>query len=73
MYTDDLVITSRNPQKIMDALENDSGFKLKGVGPIQYHLGCDYTHNADGSLCCGRKRYIEKMITAYERMFGEFP
>ena len=36
VYTNDLMIASRNPQKIADALENDSGFKLKGVGPVQY-------------------------------------
>ena len=61
-YTDDLMIASRNPQKIADALEKDLGFKLKGVGPVQYHLGCDYTREADGTLSCGPNRYIEIMI-----------
>ena len=39
VYTENLMIASRNPQKIADALEKDSGFKMKGVRPIQYHLG----------------------------------
>ena len=66
-------MASRDPKKIIDALEVDSGFKLKGVGPITYHLGCDYSRDADGTLYYGPKRYIEKMITAYESMFGEKP
>jgi hypothetical protein len=73
VYTDDLAIASREPKKIIDALEKDSGFKLKGVGPISYHLGCDYSRDPDGTLCCGPRKYIEKMIGAYERLFGEPP
>jgi hypothetical protein len=73
VYTDDLAIVSKNPQTIVDALEKRAGFKLKGVGPIKYHLGCDYTRDTDGTLCCGPKKYIEKMVAAYEQMFGETP
>ena len=73
VYTDDLAIASRDPKKIIDALETDAHFKLKGVGPISYHLGCDYTRDADGTLSVGPRRYIEKMINAYEQMFGETP
>ena len=73
IYTDDLVIAAKDPKKIINTLEWDAGFKLKGVGPITYHLGCDYSHDADGTLYCGPRRYIEKMIAAYESMFGEKP
>ena len=71
VYTDDLAIASKDPKKIIDALELDSGFKLKGVGPITYHLGCDYSHDTNGTLYHGPKRYIKKMIAAYESMSGE--
>jgi len=54
-------------------LENVHGFKLKGVGPLTYHLGCDYTRDPDGTLVCGPRRYIEKMIGTFEQMFGEKP
>jgi hypothetical protein len=73
VYTDNLAIASKDPQKINDSLERDSGFKLKGVGPIKYHLGCDFSRDSDGTLCCGPRKYIEKMLGAYERMFGELP
>ena len=73
VYTDDLAIVSPDPKAIIDALEKRSGFKLKGVGPLQYHLGCDYTRDNDGTLVYGPRRYIEKMITTYEKMFGDLP
>jgi hypothetical protein len=73
VYTDDLAILSRNPQAIVETLKKSAGFKLKGAGPMKYRLGCDYTRDADGTLSCGPKKYIKKMITTYEQMFGEMP
>ena len=49
------------------------GYKLKGVGPISFHLGCDFFRDADGTLCQAPRRYIEKMIKSYESLFGEKP
>jgi Reverse transcriptase (RNA-dependent DNA polymerase) len=73
VYVDDLAIASRNPKKIAETLESAYKFKLKSVGPISYHLGCDFYRDPDGTLCCGPKQYIEKMLGAYKRMFGETP
>jgi len=42
VYVDDLVITSKDPKAITDALTNCHGFKLKGTGPIEYHLGMTF-------------------------------
>ena len=42
IYVDDLGIASRNPQSIVNELMHKYDFKLKGSGPIKYHLGCDY-------------------------------
>ena len=39
VYVDDLLIASRNPQEIIDWLEKKNLFKLKGTGPITFHLG----------------------------------
>ena len=73
VYTDYLLIASKDPKKITDTLENVHGFRLKGVGPLTYHLGCDYTRDPDGTLLCGLRRYIEKMIGTDKQMFGEKP
>ena len=39
-------------------------YKLKGVGPIDYHLGANFGRDADGTLKFGPKKYIEKLLTA---------
>ena len=74
VYVDDLLIASRNPQGIIDQLQaKPHSFKLKGTGPVDFHLGCDYFRDEDGTLCVGPKKYIERMETAYKNHFGTTP
>ena len=72
-YIDDLTIGSKNPQAIIDYLEEQANFLLKGTERIKYLLGCDYWRENDGTLCSAPKKYIEKMQDTYERLFGEPP
>ena len=70
-YVDDLAIASRNPQAIIDALEGaPHNFKLKGTGPMEFHLGCDFFRDEDGTLCIGPRKYIERMEMQHEALFG---
>ena len=39
VYTDDLLIGSKDPKKITDTLENVHGFRIKGVRPLPTTLG----------------------------------
>jgi hypothetical protein len=73
VYVDDQALAMKEPQKFCDILKDKYGFKLKGVGPISYHLGADIWRDPDGTLCFGAKTYIERMINNYEAMFGEKP
>jgi len=73
VYVDDLAIASRDPATITTALTDVYKFKLKGTGPIEFHLGCDFYRDEHGVLCFGPKKYIEKMEDAYVRMFGKKP
>ena len=74
VYVDDLLIASRNPKAITDALEGDPiNFKLKGTGPVRFHLGCDYFRDEDGTLCVGPRKYIDRTMDGYRRMYGEYP
>jgi hypothetical protein len=73
VYVDDLFIISKNPKDIIASLENDHNFKLKGTGPIEFHLGCDFFRNEKGQLCYAPRKYIDKMIDNYERLFGQKP
>ena len=54
-------------------LEAKYKFKFKGTGHISYHLGMDFEREADGTLKYIPRKYIEKMISTYERLFGEKP
>jgi hypothetical protein len=73
VYVDDLAIVARNPKEITDILQNKYGFKLKGTGPISFHLGMDFTRDSDGMMCIAPKKYVNKMMASYEQMFGTKP
>ena len=73
VYVDDLAIVMKDPQGFADTLTKKYKFKLKGTGPISFHLGMDFDRDEDGTLCIAPRKYIEKMIANYERMFGETP
>jgi hypothetical protein len=66
----DLLIAARNPKIIVQTLEEQHKFKLKGVGPLTYHLGCDYFCDQDGTLCFDTRKYIIKMMDQFKNMYG---
>jgi hypothetical protein len=73
VYVDDLLIAARNPEEIVQTLQEIHGFKLKSVGQLTYHLGCNYFCEKDGTLCYGPKQYIGKIVDQYEKIFGSKP
>ena len=73
VYCDDLTIASRDPEAITTELVNVYKFKLKGTGEINYLLGCDYYRDKGGFLCMRPRKYIDKMISTYQRLFDEKP
>ena len=70
---DDLLIASKDPESIINDLTKKHQFKLKGTGPVSFHLGCDFCRDDDGTLCCAPLKYIEKLMTNYKRIFGQNP
>lgn len=48
-------------------------YKLKGTGPTEFHLGCNFIRDEDGSLCLKTEKYIDRMIATYKRLFGGKP
>jgi hypothetical protein len=70
VYVDDLLIAATDPNSIVQTLQEKHKFKLKGVGSLTYHLGCDYFQDMDGTLCYGPRKYIDKIMGQYENMFG---
>ena len=72
-YVDDLYIVAKDPLHIIKQLEGIHKYKLKGTGPISYHLGCDYFEDEDGTMAYAPRKYIKKLINDYESMFGSKP
>jgi Reverse transcriptase (RNA-dependent DNA polymerase) len=74
VYVDDLLIASKDPQAIIDSLTSKPvNFKLKGTGPVIYHLGCDYFRDENGILCVAPLKYIDRMADTYRELFGVAP
>ena len=73
VYVDDLAIAAKDPQAFCNELKKKYNLKLKGVGPLEYHLGCTYKKDADGTLAADPRRYVNKILESYERMFNEKP
>lgn len=73
VYVDDLAMVMKDPKTFTDRLINIYKFKLKGTGPLEFHLGCSFFRDEHGTLCMSPKKYIARMVDSYERMFGQKP
>ena len=67
IYVDDLHIAYEEPQEIILYLKNKFMLMIKGDGPLQYHLGCDYKLDKDGTLVAQHTRYINKILESYKK------
>ena len=73
IYVDDLCIAAKDPKAITDLLAEKYKYKLKGTGPLAFHLGCNFFRDESDTLCFAPKKYIDKILDAYKHMFGENP
>ena len=71
VYVDDLGMALKDPAKFCKELRELYKYKLKGDGPMKYHLGCDYERDDDGTLRMGPRKYIKKMQDTYKCIFEE--
>jgi hypothetical protein len=63
----------KNPKELTGILEKLRKFKLKGTGPISFHLWMDFTRDEDNTLCVSPAKFIDKLVTSYEKTFGIKP
>ena len=73
VYVDDLCIAAQDPKEITNILKSKYNLKVKGDGPLAYHLGADYFQDLDGTLVSQPKKYIEKLKETYVRLFNTEP
>ena len=70
-YVDDLCIVMKEPEEFLKQLQSPPySFKLKGSGPMSFHLGCGFDRDEDGTLQMNPRKYIDKMVQGYEQIFG---
>ena len=66
IYVDGLCLVMNDPSAFLKILQdNPYNFKLKGLGPMSFHLGCGFRRDKDGKLVMDPGKYVEKMMTAY--------
>ena len=68
---DDLAIVMRDPQFIIDILQRKYFFKLKGTGPLVFHLGADFFRDSSGTSCVSPIKYIDRIVSNYKMTFDE--
>ena len=64
VYVDDLAIAAKDQQAFYNELKKRS---------LEYHLGCTYKEDPDRTLAADPRRYVNKILESYERMFKEKP
>ena len=69
IYVDDLLMGSDEPHKIIHNVKDKFKLKIKGDGPLEYHLGCDHKLDKDGTLVTQPTRFINKILESYKKMF----
>ena len=73
IYVDDIAFALHNPQSFIDTVKSKYNFKIKEAGPLEFHLGADFFRDNEGTLCMAPQKYIERLVSSYEKMFGEKP
>jgi hypothetical protein len=73
MYVNDLCRGMLDPKSFTVTLQKKYNFKLKGTGPIDFHLGQSFSRNDDGEMEISAKCYVDKMIDTYVQLYGEKP
>ena len=73
-YVDNLAMIMKDPQSLIDQLvAAPYHFKLKGSGPLNFHLRCGFSRDKDGTLYMDPGKYIDRMIEAFKQHFGVKP
>jgi hypothetical protein len=62
-----------DPEAFCTTLKEKYALKLKGDCPIDYHLGCSYKRDPDGTLTADPRQYVENMLDYYATTFGNKP
>jgi hypothetical protein len=63
----------KDPKAFFDVLTGPKyDYKLKGIGPIKYHLSGDFDRDKDGTLWWGSKTYVKRRLRAAQGVLDSF-
>ena len=62
VYVDDLAFAVKDPESFIESLKTRHGFKLKGTGLLDFHLGASFERDSNGVLCMSPKKYIKDRL-----------
>ena len=68
-HTDDLMVVSKDPREIMDAL--CKVYTIKKIQEPDFHLGCNYKRNSDGSWSIGTETYVKESLMKVQDIIGK--
>ena len=58
------LIACDSPEEITQTWKNKFNLKTKGDGPLEYHLGCDYYLDPDGTLVAFlKKNTLQRLLS----------
>ena len=69
IHVDDLLIACTCASECIHTLKREHILKIKGDGPLKYHLGCDYHLDPDDTLVALPQKYISKILDSFHQMF----
>ena len=74
VHVDDTFTALKDPDPFCAALTSAPwNCKLKNVEEPNYHLGGDFSRDADGAFCCGASTCVNRIVENFKNVFGEAP
>jgi hypothetical protein len=73
VYVDDIAFALKDQKPFIDTLKTKYNFNIKEAGLLEFHLGANLFRDGKGMLCMAPQKYIERLVSSYEKMFGEKP
>ena len=74
VYVDDLIAIMKDHKAFFDELQRSPhSYTFNGLTEPRYHLGADYFHDKDGTLCFGAQTYVKRLLTNFESLYRELP
>jgi hypothetical protein len=61
VYVVNLATAMKDPKEFTDVLEKKHNFKLKGTGPISFHLRMGFSRDEDNTLCIPPTKYNDNL------------